>query len=218
MDKHIVALGGGGWMMGEQQSELDQYALRLTGKSDPKVCYIPTATGDAEEAIDRFYQSKLSRRLSHFPLFKANLDWRTHLQEQDVIYVGGGNTRSMLAVWKAWGIDKLLQDCYESGIILCGMSAGAICWFDYGITDSDPEKYSVIEGLSFVQGLASAHYPGSDEKAELFSQFANHHINMPCYGISDYSALHFVNGRYHKTINSQTGAQVTIKNVDKTNI
>ncbi|OOE43333.1 peptidase E [Salinivibrio kushneri] len=205
-------------MLGLSKVFLVRSLKRLTGKSDPKVCYIPTATGDAEEAIDRFYQSKLSRRLSHFPLFKANLDWRTYLQEQDVIYVGGGNTRSMFAVWKAWGIDRILHNCYESGIILCGMSAGAICWFDYGITDSDPEKYSVIEGLGFLQGLASAHFTESDAKAELFSQFASHHVNMPCYGISDYSALHFVNGRHHKTINSQTGAQVTIKNVDKTNI
>ena len=68
----------------------------------------------------------------------------------------------MLALWKEWGIDKILRDCYENGVVLCGMSAGAICWFDYGITDSNPEEYTVIDALGFVRGLASAHFNGSD--------------------------------------------------------
>lgn len=212
MEKHIVALGGGGWMMGEERSELDRYVLDITGKQDPKVCYVPTATGDADEAIQRFYNSSLSCNLSHFPLFKPDLDWRTKLQEQDVIYVGGGNTRSMLAIWKEWGIDKILRECYESGVVLCGMSAGAICWFDYGITDSNPEEYTVIDALGFVCGLASAHFTGSDEKADLFSRFSRENSSIPCYGISDYAALHFVDGKHYRTIKSQTGAKVIIEN------
>ncbi|HIF5642165.1 TPA: Type 1 glutamine amidotransferase-like domain-containing protein [Vibrio parahaemolyticus] len=212
MEKHIVALGGGGWMMGEEQSELDRYALGITGKRDPKVCYVPTATGDADEAIQRFYGSGLNGHLSHFPLFKPDLNWRTKLQEQDVIYVGGGNTRSMLAIWKAWGIDKILRDCYESGVVLCGMSAGAICWFDHGITDSDPEEYTVIDGLGFLGGLASAHFNGGDEKADLFGRFSKENSGIPCYGISDYAALHFVNGEIYQTVTSKVGAKVTFEN------
>ena len=212
MDKHIVVLGGGGWMMGEVQSKLDRYALDLTGKENPKVCYIPTATGDADEAIQRFYDSGLSPNLTHFPLFKPGLNWRTKLQEQDVIYVGGGNTRSMLAIWREWGIDKILRECYENGAVLCGMSAGAICWFEHGITDSNPEEYTVIDGLGFLCGLASAHFTGSDEKAELFSDFSQNYSNVPCYGISNYAALHFVNGQLYQSVTSKIDAKVFIEN------
>ncbi|HCH0960556.1 TPA: peptidase E [Vibrio parahaemolyticus] len=212
MDKHIVVLGGGGWMMGEKQSKLDRYALDLTGKRDPKVCYLSTATGDAEEAIQRFYDSALSCNLTHFPLFKPDSNWRTKLQEQDVIYVGGGNTRSMLAIWREWGIDTILKECYENGVVLCGMSAGAICWFDLGITDSNPEEYTVIDGLGFVRGLASAHFNGSDEKADLFSDFSQNNSSVPCYGISDYAALHFINGQLYQTVTSKFDAKVTFEN------
>ncbi|WP_409933351.1 Type 1 glutamine amidotransferase-like domain-containing protein [Vibrio jasicida] len=212
MEKHCVVLGGGGWMMGELPSQLDQYILSLVGKNNPKVCYLSTATGDSQEVITRFHNAKLSEHLTHFPLFKLEKGWRTKLLEQDVIYVGGGNTRSMLALWKEWGIDDILKECYNRGIILCGMSAGAICWFDYGITDSDPEAYSIIKGIGLLRGLASAHFIENDEKHDLFERFAHSHLDATCYGLSDYAALHFVDGKPSKVIYSSEDAQITIRN------
>ncbi|GLR03962.1 peptidase E [Vibrio hyugaensis] len=212
MEKQCVVLGGGGWMMGEIPSQLDQYILSLVGKKNPKICYLSTATGDSEEVITRFHNAKLSEYLTHFPLFKLEKGWRTKLLEQDVIYVGGGNTRSMLALWKEWAIDDILKECYNRGIILCGMSAGAICWFDYGITDSDPEAYSIIKGIGLLQGLASAHFVENDEKYELFERFAHSNLDAICYGLSDYAALHFVDGKPSKAIYSCENAQITIRN------
>ncbi|ENM8383108.1 peptidase E, partial [Vibrio alginolyticus] len=144
MRKHCIAIGGGGWMMGENPSPLDQYILSLSGKENPNICFLPTATGDADEVIERFYDAKLSENVTHFPLFKFEAGWKETLFEQDIIYVGGGNTRSMLAIWREWGIDRILKQCYEQGIIICGMSAGAICWFEFAVTDSDPEAYQVM--------------------------------------------------------------------------
>ncbi|GGY52234.1 peptidase E [Bacterioplanes sanyensis] len=212
MKKHCVVLGGGGWMMGELPSLLDQYILQLSGKAHPKVCYVPTATGDSDEVIQRFYDAKLSDNLSHFPLFKPQLNWREHLLQQDIIYVGGGNTRSMLAIWREWGVDDILRRCYQQGIILCGMSAGAICWFEYGITDSNPEAYSVIPGLGVLPGLAAAHFTDDDEKAALFHQYAHAHPDVPCVGLSDYAGLHFIDGEIEQAIYSQQEARVTVAN------
>ena len=199
-------------MRGEIQSKLNKYILSLVGRKTPKVFFLSTATGDSEEVITRFHNAKLSEYLTHFPLFKLEKGWRTKLLEQDVIYVGGGNTRSMLALWKEWGIDDILEECYNRGIILCGMSAGAICWFDYGITDSDPEAYSIIKGIGLLQGLASAHFVENDEKYELFERFAHSNLDSICYGLSDYAALHFVDGKPSKAIYSCENAQITIRN------
>ncbi|EJG1927738.1 Type 1 glutamine amidotransferase-like domain-containing protein, partial [Vibrio parahaemolyticus] len=102
MRKHCIAIGGGGWMMGENPSSLYQYILSLSGKENPNICFLPTATGDADEVIERFYNAKLSENVTHFPLFKFDAGWKETLFEQDIIYVGGGNTRSMLAIWREW--------------------------------------------------------------------------------------------------------------------
>lgn len=90
MRKHCIAIGGGGWMMGENPSPLDQYILSLSGKENPNICFLPTATGDADEVIERFYNAKLSENVTHFPLFKFDAGWKETLFEQDIIYVGGG--------------------------------------------------------------------------------------------------------------------------------
>ncbi|MFD2180378.1 peptidase E [Veronia pacifica] len=200
-------------MTGEKRSELDNYILNLSEKPEPRVCYIPTATGDAEEAIQRFYQSGLRGQLSHFSLFKMRSGWRDRLLQQDIIYVGGGNTRSMLAVWREWGVDSILRDCYERGIILAGMSAGAICWFSHLITDSDPEHFSVIKGLDILPGMAAAHFDDETNKRKLFINFADSNPQIPCYGIDDYAGLHFVNERLRNTIRSREKAGITVRNV-----
>ena len=201
MTRNMVLLGGGGWMMGESNSPLDEYAIKLSKKDKPKICFIPTATGDSQEVIDRFLNSGLEGDLSYYPLFKANKDWETFLYEQDVIYVGGGNTKNMLAIWKEWGIDKILRDCYNSGTIICGMSAGAICWFERCITDSDPKGYTVIDGLSFLDGVAAAHYSTKSEQAKLLKT-DDLKVSLPFYGIPEYVALHFIDETLHEIISS----------------
>ncbi|EGQ8008612.1 MULTISPECIES: Type 1 glutamine amidotransferase-like domain-containing protein [Vibrio] len=218
MRKHCIAIGGGGWMMGENPSPLDQYILSLSGKENPNICFLPTATGDADEVIERFYNAKLSENLTHFPLFKFDAGWKETLFEQDIIYVGGGNTRSMLAIWREWGIDRILKQCYEQGIIICGMSAGAICWFEFAVTDSDPEAYQVMRCLGLIDGLAAAHFSHVGEKFEVFQAFARSQPSITCYGIHDYAALHFVDGKLLATVTSFPDAGVLVKTGNEENI
>ncbi|HCE3102417.1 TPA: Type 1 glutamine amidotransferase-like domain-containing protein [Vibrio parahaemolyticus] len=186
MRKHCIAIGGGGWMMGENPSPLDQYILSLSGKENPNICFLPTATGDTDEVIERFYNARLSENLTHFPLFKFDAGWKETLFEQD--------------------------------IIICGMSAGAICWFEFAVTDSDPEAYQVMRCLGLIDGLAAAHFSHVGEKFEVFQAFARSQPSITCYGIHDYAALHFVDGKLLATVTSFPDAGVLVKIGNEENI
>jgi peptidase E len=132
--RQIIALGGGGFSMEPKNLTLDRYVLVQARTPEPAIAFVPTASGDAESYIVHFYTafSQLPCRPSHLPLFRRTPDLRAYLLTQDVIYVGGGNTKSMLAVWRDWELPALLREAWASGIILAGISAGAICWFEQG--------------------------------------------------------------------------------------
>ena len=133
--RRIVPLGGGGLADPGLLSQI----LEMTGKDRPRVCYVPTASGDPVEAIEQFHATLPSDRAvaSDLALFRMDgRDPREVLLEQDVIYVGGGSTANMLAVWRVHGVDRVMAEAWERGIVLTGASAGAICWFEDGLTDS----------------------------------------------------------------------------------
>ncbi len=141
MKRQIIALGGGGFSMEPDNPLLDNYILEQCERDNPKICFIGTASGDAQSYIDRFYAAFESKpcRPSHLSLFKGH----THLLEafvleQDIFFVGGGNTRNLLVLWKEWGLDVMISKAYRRGAILSGVSAGSICWFEQGLTDSIP--------------------------------------------------------------------------------
>src|ERR1700730_19127365 len=129
--RQIIAMGGGGFSMEEDNPLLDEYILSQSKKDTPHVCFIPTASGDAEGYVEQFYRcmEKLGCKTTHLPLFRGA---PTNLEElvfyQDIFYVGGGNTRNLLVLWKEWGLDKLLREAYKRGAVLTGLSAGSICW------------------------------------------------------------------------------------------
>ena len=157
----IVALGGGGFLM-EADKRLDDYVLGLSGKPRPKVCFVPTASGDATHQIARFYEFVPPSRASasHLALFRrSETDLKTFVLEQDVVYVSGGSTSNLLAIWKLHGLGKMLRDAWEAGVILAGPSAGAICWFEGGLTDSfGPSLTPIGNGLGFLPGSFCPHY------------------------------------------------------------
>ena len=133
--RRIVPLGGGGLA----DPALLAQILEMTGEDRPRVCYVPTASGDPVEAIEAFHAALPSDRAvaTDLALFRMDgRDPRQVLLEQDVIYVGGGSTANMLAVWRVHGVDGVMAEAWESGIVLTGASAGAICWFEDGVTDS----------------------------------------------------------------------------------
>ena len=155
-ERHIVAFGG---MTDAHAAPLERYVLDLTRTERPRVCLLPTATGDSAERIVRFYASFGGCDRSHVALFDRRIgDLRAHLLAQDVIQVGGGNTANMLAVWRVHGVDEILREAWEAGIVLTGSSAGAICWFEACVTDSFGALAPLHDGLGFLAGSMCPHY------------------------------------------------------------
>jgi dipeptidase E len=193
--RQILALGGGGFSMEAGNPLLDEHALALTGVECPKVCFLPTASGDADHYIVRFYRAFAAGRCqpSHVSLFRrdggaANL--AAHLLEQDLVYVGGGSLISLIGTWRAHGIDLMLRAAWENGVVMAGLSAGSLCWFDYAMTAFHGETKQV-RGLGLLPFSNAVHY---DDKPERRAAFVTAIADgMPAgYGTGDGAALHFV--------------------------
>jgi len=161
----IVAMGGGGFSDGG--GGLDAYVLSLAGAERPRVCFVPTAGGDAESYIERFDAAYSGRaETSVLRLFAREIDdLRGHLLSQHVIYVGGGNTANMLAVWRLHGVDEILSDAWDAGVILCGLSAGANCWFEACSTDSFGTVLAPLDdGLGLLPGSFCPHFDSEPQR------------------------------------------------------
>jgi peptidase E len=170
----VVAMGGGGWMMEPDNPLLDDFVLSLTGRERPRVCLLPTATGDSPLVISRFHAAFQDRPVEarHLTLFGApRTDIRDFLLGQDVLYVGGGNTANMLAVWRVHGVDAVLREAWEAGIVLTGLSAGMICWFEAGVTDSFGPLAPMEDGLGLLPGSACPHYDGEADRRPSYHAF-----------------------------------------------
>tara|TARA_Y100001970_G_scaffold291677_1_gene429782 strand:+ start:2639 stop:3319 length:681 start_codon:yes stop_codon:yes gene_type:complete len=204
--QNIISIGGGGFGRKLGQLVIESYIISLTKTTNPKICFLPTATGDNDNYKLNFYQAftKLNCKPSHIDLFKRTIDIEDHLLNQDIIYVGGGNTKSMLAVWRDWNIDKILFKAYQKGITLSGVSAGAICWFSQGITDSWANSLNLIPCLDFIQGNACPHYDEEEERRPYVKKLLSENILEECFCIEGNSALHFKNGLPFRSINFGT--------------
>ena len=160
-----MGLGGGG-DTGAQSELLWQYVLELVGKDRPRMLYLPTAIGDHESGSVAFFE-RFARRTeaSHLVTFPyPPPDLRAVILEQDAICVSGGNTANMLAIWRVHGIDVLLREAWEQGIVLWGASAGMICWFEQGVTDSFGPQLAGMDCLGFLPGSACPHYDGEEQR------------------------------------------------------
>ena len=164
--KQIIAIGGGGFGREIKDLKIEKYIVDQSKARTPKICFIPTATGDDQAYIDTFYKAfnSLGCITSHINFFKRTINLKEHILDQDIIYVGGGNTKSMLAVWREWNLDLILKQAYKNNIIMSGVSAGAICWFDKGITDSWKNHQSILPCLGFVEGVCCPHYDEEPER------------------------------------------------------
>ncbi|MBE9171370.1 peptidase E [Pleurocapsales cyanobacterium LEGE 06147] len=213
----LIAIGGGGFLMEPENLLLDQYCLNCTGKPVPKICFIPTASGDSEDFLSRFYTAfaKYSCEPSHLAFFRQPrsgaiplTDIEQHLLNQNVIYVGGGNTRAMLAVWREWNIDDILRKAWQSGILLTGMSAGAICWFEYGGSDSTwVGKLSPLQGLGLIRGSCTPHYNSEPKRRSDFHQLVKNDELPPGVGIDDGAAVLFEGQEIVEVVASRPAAK-----------
>lgn len=206
--KQIIALGGGGFSMEPENLLLDQYILKQSQKTIPKICFVPTASGDAEGYIDRFYTAfqQLECEPSHLSLFKApTTDLRSFVLEKDIIYVGGGNTRNLLALWREWRLDEIFKEASEKGIILSGLSAGSLCWFEEGVTDSIPGKLTPIQCLGFLKGSHCPHYDGEANRRPSYHELLQNGL-AEGYAADDGAGLHFVDGALKRVVGSRPHA------------
>lgn len=190
-DRHIVAMGGG------EFSALDRYVLGLTDVSRPRVCFVPTASGDAPGYIAQFYDAFVARDCEPrvLRLFAREVaDLESFLGDQDVIYVGGGNTANMLAVWRAHGLDVALRRAWEAGVALCGVSAGANCWFEASTTDSFRvgRADALLDGLGFLGGSFCPHYDSEPERRPGFQRLVRSGALSAGLACDDHAAVHFV--------------------------
>ena len=202
MIKQIIAIGGGGFGSRPGEGIIEKYIIDQSDKKNPNICFIPTATGDDEGYKVNFYStfSKLNCYSTHLDFFKRTPNLEDLISNQDIIFIGGGNTKSMLAVWKDWGLSELLKQAYNKGVIMCGVSAGAICWFEQGITDSWASELKIIDCLGFVSGNCCPHYDEEPQRKPSLQNFLNKGILNDSYAIDGGCALHMKDGNPFKAI------------------
>ena len=207
---HIIAMGGGGFSMEPDNLALDRYVIAQTAKARPKVCFLAQASGESQDYTLRFYNAfnQLDCQASHLSLFQPHTaDLETFLFSQDVIYVGGGNTKSMLALWREWNLPAILRRAGEQGTILAGISAGSICWFEQGLTDSIPGKLTMLPCLGFLSGSCTPHYDGEVNRRPSFQTLVANGSIMPGYAFDDGAAGHFVDGNLAACVGSRPNAK-----------
>ena len=208
--RQILAMGGGGFSMEAGNALLDEHALALTGADCPRVCFLPTASGDADHYVVRFYRAFPAGRCrpSHVSLFRRDggaADLAAHLLAQDLIYVGGGSVISLLGTWRAHGIDALLRGAWEAGVVMAGLSAGSLCWFEEGITAFHGES-TPVRGMGLLPHSNAVHYDDKPERrAAYLGAVADGMI--PGYGTGDGAALHFVGTDLAEVVTSRPQAR-----------
>ncbi len=209
----IVVIGGGeigrpGYPV--ETTKLDKETIRLTGKSHPRLLFLPTATSDSEEYVEvvkKHFERKLGCRVDHLMLFKQRYS-KKELAERilgaDMIYVGGGNTLKMMKRWRFLGVDRLLKKAFNQGGVLSGLSAGGICWFDSGHSDSmqlyghKNWKYINVKGLGLIKGIHCPHFnshTGGKSRRNDFLKFMGKYFQVGI-GIDDKCAIEFVDDKY----------------------
>ena len=201
-NKQIIAIGGGGFGRNPKHNKIEKYILEQTGKKTPNILFLPTASADDKNYIVNFYTcfSRLNCEPNHITLFERTPRLDGIINKADVIYVGGGNTKSMLAVWRGWKIDKLLLKAYNKGKILCGVSAGAICWFEQGITDSWASNLNVMGCLGFLPGMCCPHYQEELDRRPSVHEFIKKEESIPGYAVDGGAAVHFKEGDYFASL------------------
>lgn len=208
--RQIVSFGGGGFSMEAGNPLLDEFVLELTGKRRPRVCFLPSASGDADHYIVRFYRHFSGERCvpSHLSLFrreKAPADPREHLLAQDLIYVGGGSVTSLMGVWRAHGIDEILRECWERGVVLCGLSAGSLCWFEEGVSTFHGPPVRT-EGLGLLPWSNTVHYSSEPARRDALFEYLRDGM-APAYAADDGAALHFIGDEVAQVVASRPGAR-----------
>ncbi len=195
MKKRIFAMGGGGFTSEPHNPALDDFILSLTSRREARILFLPTASGDPNAQIAAFQDTFGNRacRPHHLSLFRLEqepADLRALMLSQDIVYVGGGSMRNLLAIWREHGLDHLLREAWEAGVVLAGLSAGGMCWFEHGITRSTGRP-APARGLGFLPGSLSVHYDGDPTRRPVFLDAIARGAMPAGYGADDGVGLLF---------------------------
>ena len=208
----IIALGGGGFSVERGGTLLDDYVLSQLSRPRPRVCFLPTASGDADHYIVRFYRRFAADcEASHVSLFRRDQgagavedDLERHLLAQDLIYVGGGNMLSMIGAWRAHGLDRTLRRAWRAGILLCGPSAGSLCWFQQALSAFHGSP-KVVPGLGLLPYSNCVHYDAEPARRAEYHRAVAHGM-CDGYAADDGVALHFRGRALHRVVSARHGA------------
>ena len=211
----IVAMGGGGFSMEPENSLLDDFVLSLSRRQPARVCFLPTASADSPAYVAKFYRAFAGRSIptdvttfdptafARHPALTADLP--RVLADQDVIYVGGGNTANLLAIWRAHGIDRILRDAWLGGVVMTGVSAGMLCWFRGGVTDSFGGLAALNDGLGLIDATACPHYDGEGERRPTYHRLVAEGFPGG-FAADDGAALYFRGTELVEAVSSRPGA------------
>jgi dipeptidase E len=207
----IFAMGGGGFTMEPENPALDDYVRSLAPAREPRICLLPTAGGDSEDQIRRFHTAfgDALCEPSHVSLFRLGdrpVPLREHLLAQDVIYVGGGSLVNLLALWRAHALDEILREAWQAGIVLAGLSAGSMCWFEWGVTRS-VGRPALARGLGFLPGSNSVHYDGEPQRRPFYLRAVAGGDAPAGWGVDDGAGLLFRGTRLIEVVASRPGAR-----------
>jgi dipeptidase E len=204
----IVGMGGLSWDEQERR-RLEDYFLGLTAQERPRVLFVPTAVADDADSTLHIHAQLGDRAdVSYLPFFPwPPPDLRRLVLEQDVIYVSGGNTANALAIWRAHRFDQVLREAWEAGIVLTGWSAGMICWFEAGVTDSfGPQLEGMRDGLGFLPGSACPHYDGEGERRPVYTRLVAEGF-PPGLAADDCVALRFDGTELAEVVTAREGSR-----------
>ncbi|MBQ4820357.1 peptidase E [Aquimarina sp. MMG016] len=199
-DKKLFVYGG------QVNKQFIKYTAKLTGKKKPKICFLPTATGDSERYMNYWYRLCSDLEVEPHVLkvwinsYSQKKSFEEILASMDAIIVGGGNTLNMLAIWKAQKIDAALKNAYDKGIVLAGGSAGSLCWFNGGTTDSRPKELSIVRGLNLINYSHCPHYNSEESRRPLYHDNILKDVLSDGYACDDKSGILFVNGKVNKAL------------------
>jgi len=203
---HILAIGGGAIL--DPSCPLERYLLELAGVARPRVCFLATAVGDQSERLLGFYQAFTGRgcKLAHVELFGRPEAPAERVAEHDVIYVSGGNTANLLALWRLHAVDGAVRSVLERGGVLAGWSAGANCWFEDSVTDSFGPLRALQDGLGILPGSFCPHFDGEAERRPTYTRLVRDGMKAG-YGVDDDAALVFGGGELVEVVSQREGAR-----------
>jgi dipeptidase E len=208
MSRHIVACGGGGWSSQPGIGPLESHILGLTPADRPRVCLLPTASGDSDWLVARFYETFTLDRCepSHLPLFRSHPEGlEEYLLGQDVIYVGGGSSANLMAIWAVHGLGPILRAAWERGVVLSGVSAGAICWFDAGLTNSLGPGFAPVAGLGLLPGGFCPHADSDPGRVVALRALIDEGRMPATLAVDDGAAVHLQDGAAPRLIVEAAG-------------